>query len=126
MRDGVFLFGVQNLRLGSFISIHPMTYIDATGGLTIGDDVSIAHGVTILSTSHTFASNFSPIREQPVENRPTHIGSNVWIGAGARILGGVTVGDGCVVASGAVLVKDTPPNSIVAGVPARVIRSRFA
>ena len=124
VREGVFLFGFEQLSMGSNVSIHPMCYIDASGGLAIGDDVSIAHGVTIMSTEHRVEKGAVAIRDRDVLLLPTTLGNDVWIGSGARILAGVTISDGAVVAAGAVVTHDVPPRTIVAGVPARVIRTR--
>lgn len=124
IREDVYIFAARKLRIGSYVSIHPMTYIDATGGVQIGDNVSIAHSVTIMSTSHEFSDATKPIREQPVSLRPTTIGNDVWIGAGARILGGCRIADGTIVAAGAVVTGHTRRGDIVGGVPARVIKSR--
>lgn len=125
VRASCFLLSPDNLSLGSRISIHPFCYIDATGGLTIGNDVSIAHGVSILTTEHVFSDTTVPIRDQGVVSHPTRIGSDVWIGAGARILAGVSIGNGSVVAAGSVVKNDVPAGAVVAGVPARVIKSRL-
>lgn len=124
VRANCYILEPSNLRLGSRVSIHPFSYIDAAGGITIGDDVSIAHGVSILSTEHIFTDSDIPIRDQGLQSLPTRIESNVWIGAGVRILAGVTIGEGSIVAAGAVVTKDVPGNSIVGGVPARVIKHR--
>jgi acetyltransferase-like isoleucine patch superfamily enzyme len=124
IREGVYLYGVDRLTLGDRISIHPMCYLDATGGLSIGSDTSIAHAVTIMTTSHAIDAEDPPIRDQGVELRPVTIGEGVWIGAGARILGGVAIGDGAVVGAGSVVTRDVPPRSIAVGVPARVVRRR--
>lgn len=122
IRNQVDLFGTSNLRLGSRISIHPKCYIDATGGITIGNDVSIAHHTTILSTSHSWDSDTTPIRDQKTTNQPTKIHNNVWIGAGCRILGGVEIHERSIVAAGAVVTKDVPANTIVGGIPAKIIK----
>ncbi|MFJ6042636.1 acyltransferase [Brachybacterium paraconglomeratum] len=112
----------EGLTLGSRISIHPFCYIDATGGIDIGNDVSIAHGSSILSTNHTWSDGSAPIRDQPVHLNRTVIEDNVWIGAGARIMAGVTIGTGSVIAAGAIVTRDVPAGYLVGGVPARVIR----
>lgn len=124
VRANCYILEPSKLRVGSRVSIHPFSYIDAAGGIEIGDDVSIAHGVSILSTEHVFADQNIPIRDQGLRSLPTQIESNVWIGAGVRILAGVTIGRGSIVAAGAVVTKDVPENSIVGGVPARVINHR--
>jgi acetyltransferase-like isoleucine patch superfamily enzyme len=90
------------------------------GGLDIGDDVMIAPNVSIITTGHPL----EPSRRRAyIETKPIVIERNVWIATGATIIGGVTVGENSVVAAGAVVTKDVPPNSLVAGVPAKVIRS---
>lgn len=124
VRRFVVLKGIDSLHLGSRVSIHPFTYIDATGGLEIGSDVSIAHGVTIMTTEHDFTSTDIAIRDQGVTMAAVNIGDDVWIGAGAKILAGCTIGEHSVVAAGSVVTKDVAPMSVVAGVPAKLIRYR--
>lgn len=119
--DAVYLFHVDRIQLGSHVSIHPMCYIDGYGGLVIGSDVSVAHGVSVLTMDHDYATGVIT-RDQPVIKRPVRIGNNVWIGAGARVLGGVSIGDGAIVGAGAVVKQDVPPGSVVAGVPARIVK----
>lgn len=113
----------ERLSIGARVSIHPVCYIDAAGGIEIGNDVSIAHHSTILSSEHTWSDPDTPIRDQPVELRRTTIGNDVWLGAGCRILGGVQIGDRSIVAAGAVVTKNVPSGVIVGGVPARVIKA---
>lgn len=118
-------FGAPDrLRIGSHVSIHAGCYIEAQGGVTIGNNVSIAHHTSILSSTHTWQDVHVPIRDQPVINQPTTIADNVWIGAGVRILGGVTINTGVIVGAGSVVTKDVPANAIVGGIPARVLRVR--
>lgn len=121
--EGAYIRAPHRLTLGSNVSIHPMCYLDATGGLFIGSDVSIAHGATVMTSTHVYASLDQRTRDR-AELRATRIGDDVWIGAGARILGGVTIGDHVVVGAQSVVTESIPPGAVVAGVPARVIGQR--
>ncbi len=120
----VYLFNVQNLSIGNNVSIHPMTYIEAYGGITIGNDVSIAHGTTIMSVNHGFDKTDIPIKDQIIVACPVEIKDNVWIGSKAVILGNNTVHSGAIIGAGAVVTKDVAENTVVAGVPAKVIKDR--
>jgi acetyltransferase-like isoleucine patch superfamily enzyme len=90
------------------------------GGLDIADDVMIGPNVSIITTGHPIEPSQ---RRASVIAKPVVIERNVWIAAGAIIIGGVTVGENAVVAAGSVVTKDVPPNTLVGGNPARVIRS---
>ncbi len=103
---------------GCWINIGCMFDLGAT--ITLGDRVGLGHQVLLLTTSHVVG---------PAERRsgtstfaPIHIGDGAWVGARVVILPGITVGPGAVIASGAVVTKDVPPHTMVAGVPAKVIR----
>lgn len=87
----------------------------------IGNSVLIGPYVRLVSDTHEIGGP----KKRAAKNMwlPIEIGDGTWIGAGATVLGGVTIGSGCIVAAGAVVVKDVPPNSLVGGVPARVIRT---
>lgn len=122
--SNVYLFGIHNLEIGDNVSIHPLCYIDASGGISIGNDVSIAHNSTILSEEHRYSDIEMNIKDQGCEFRRTTIENNVWIGAGSRILGGCYIESGSIVAAGAVVKNRVKANSIVGGVPARVIKQR--
>jgi acetyltransferase-like isoleucine patch superfamily enzyme len=124
--DGVYLFRMEHATFGDHVSVHPMCYLDATGGLIIGSDVSIAHGVSILTTEHDYAVRDVPTRDAPVQHAAVAIGDDVWIGAGARILAGVRIGDHAVVGAGAVVTRDVPARQVVGGVPARPLRPAVA
>lgn len=120
---GAWLLAPTGMTFGHNVSIHPMCYLDGSGRVEVGNNVSIAHGATIMSTTHSFDGD-AFIRDQPVESRPTVIEDDVWIGAKATVVAGVRIGSGSVIGAGAVITKDVAPGSVAVGVPARVIRSR--
>lgn len=109
--------GEKNLYIGVRTSISPNCFIDACGGVIIGDHVMISHMVSINSMSH----ESTPPYHRPIMRR-TVIENHAWIGAGCIILDGVTIGEGAIVAAGAVVNRDVAPYTVVAGVPARKIR----
>lgn len=126
VRPGVYISGYRNLVIGSRVSINHNCFLSCEGGLTIGDDVAIAHGVSILTTEHGYADSIVPIKFQPLSFHSVSIGNDVWIGAKATILAGVTLADGTIVAAGAVVKNSvTVKNTIVGGVPAKYIKARF-
>ena len=92
------------------------------GPVTIGSHVNIAQGVTITALNHNFNDTKKPIDQQGITTHPVIISDDVWVGAGAVILPGVTIGSHSVVAAGAVVTKEVPPCCIVAGVPAKIIQ----
>jgi acetyltransferase-like isoleucine patch superfamily enzyme len=94
-------------------------YIQGINGIEIGDGAIFAFGVKIISADHSL-ENY----DEHAKCRPIKIGKNCWLGANAVILPGVELGDKVVVAAGAVVTKSMPKNSVVAGVPAKVIRMR--
>ena len=120
--EGVFLHNIDNMTIGSNISIHPMCYIDATGGLTIGNDVSIAHSTSILTTEHTWNDGSIPIKYNEVIMKNVIIENDVWIGCGCRILSGVTIKNRSIIAAGAVVVRNVSKNTIVGGIPSKLIK----
>ena len=92
------------------------------GPVKIGNNVNLAQGITVTALNHNFSDSNKRIDEQGVSTSPVIIEDDVWIGANAVVLPGVTIGNHCVVAAGAVVTKDVPPHSLVAGVPAKVIK----
>lgn len=109
-----------NITAGNnFYANHGLVILDAAP-VTFGDDVMLAPGVLISTATHPL----DPIkRKKGIEMAyPITLGNNVWVGMGAKILDGVTIGDNAVIAAGAVVNKDVPANVVVAGVPARIIR----
>lgn len=93
------------------------------GPVTIGSHVNLAQGITVTALNHNFEETGKRIDQQGVSTNPVVIGDDVWIGANAVILPGVTIGNHCVIAAGAVVTKDVPPHSLVAGVPAKIIKT---
>ena len=93
------------------------------GPVTIGNHVNLAQGITVTALNHNFTEKDMRIDEQGVSTTPVTIGHDIWIGANAVILPGVTIGDHSVVAAGAVVTKDVPPHTLVAGVPAKIIKT---
>lgn len=112
----------KQLCIGDNVSIHRNCYVDATGGISIGNDVSIAHQSSIISTNHAYSNLMLPIRDNPVLHKPVVIGNDVWIGCGCRILAGVTIGTRSIIAAGAVVTKNVESDTIVGGVPAKQIK----
>ena len=92
------------------------------GPVCIGNHVNLAQGITITALNHNFEDASKRIDEQGISTKPVVIGDDVWIGANAVILPGVTIGSHCVVAAGAVVTKDVPNHTLVGGVPAKLIK----
>ncbi len=112
------------IQMGDYCSVNPFSILYGHGGLTIGSGVRIAAHVVIIPGNHGIARIDEPIMEHDIEFSPVTIHDNVWIGAGAKILGGVTISSGAVIGAGAVVTRDVPGNAVVAGVPAKVLRIR--
>ena len=93
------------------------------GPVNIGNHVNLAQGVTVTALNHNYDNPEKYIDQQGITTQPVIIGDDVWIGAGAVILPGVSVGSHSVVAAGAVVTKDVPQRCVVAGVPAKIIRT---
>ena len=108
----------KNLHLGEDVFINIGCRFQDAGGITIGDGSLIGHGSTLTTLDH----GVDPDRRADMIPAPIVIGRKVWLGASVTVVPGVTIGDGAIVGAGAVVTKDVPPNAIVAGVPARVIR----
>ena len=92
------------------------------GPVKIGNNVNLAQGITVTALNHNFTDSTKRIDEQGVSTNPVTVGDDIWIGANAVILPGVNIGNHSVVAAGAVVTKDVPAHSLVAGVPAKVIK----
>lgn len=109
----------ENINIGKNVFInHACTFMDR-GGITLEDNVLIGPKVNLITTNHPI----QPSERRATISYPIVIKKGAWIGAGATILAGVTVGENSIVAAGAVVSKDVPDNSIVGGVPAKIIKS---
>lgn len=115
--------GNGGVRLGNRVEINNFCIVNGTGGVDIGDDTLIGPGVCIISYQHCFSPG-STIRSQPIEARPIHIGRDVWLGANSVILAGVTIGDGAIVAAGAVVTRSVSAGDVVVGIPAHFLKRR--
>lgn len=108
----------KNIIFGKNVFINSGCCFQDQGGIRIGDGALIGHHVVLATINH----GLNPEERAASYFAPIDIGKNVWIGANATILQGVTIGDNSVVAAGAVVNKDVPANTIVGGVPARIIK----
>lgn len=146
IEQGVLVFHPENIRLGSNVYVghqailkgyykNEMTIGDGTwigqqcffhsaGGITIGKQVGIGPGVKILTSTHAETAPPTPVMDGALEFAPVTIGDGCDIGVGAILLPGVTLGEGVQVGAGAVVTQDAPAGSIIAGVPAKVVRMR--
>jgi len=114
----------EGLTIGDNSNIGPYNYIGCSGKITIGNNVMLAPRVSIYAENHVFDHPEILIRDQGVEKKEVIIEDDCWIAANSIILAGVTIGRGSVVAAGSVVTENVPPYSVVAGVPAKWIKSR--
>jgi len=115
-----FTTGGTDISVGRNVFINQNCTFYDLGGLDIADDVMIGPNVSLITSGHPIEP---AQRRACVIAKPIVIERNVWIAAGAIVIGGVTIGENSVVAAGSVVTRDVPPNSLVGGNPARVIRS---
>lgn len=108
----------KNIHVGKNVFINSGCRFQDQGGITIGDGVLIGHNVVLATLNH----DMDPNKRGRLHPASIVIGKNVWIGANATILPGVTIGDGEIIAAGAVVTKDVMTNTIVGGVPAKIIK----
>ena len=108
----------KNIHIGKQVFINMGCKFQDQGGIFIEDGALIGHNVVLATLNHAM----QPERRGDMLPAPIHIGKRVWIGSNAAVLPGVTIGDGAIVAAGAVVTRDVPETTIVGGVPARVLR----
>ena len=108
----------KNITIGENVFINAGCKFQDQGGIVIEDGALIGHNVVLATLNH----DMDPDKRQQLHPAPIHIGKNVWIGANAAVVAGVTIGDNAVIAAGAVVTRDVPANCVAGGVPARKIR----
>ena len=105
----------KNIHFGKNVYINSGCQFQDQGGIWIGDNALIGHGVILATIDHDLVT-----RERIIS--PIHIGKDVWLGAGVIVTRGVTIGDGASVAAGAVVTEDVPPGALVGGIPAKILK----
>lgn len=108
----------KNITVGKNVFINSGCKFQDQGGILIGDGVLIGHNVVLATLNH----DQNPQRRGNLYPSPIVIGENVWIGSNATILPGVAIGDGAIIGAGAVVTKDVPPNAVVCGIPAKILK----
>jgi acetyltransferase-like isoleucine patch superfamily enzyme len=125
LNRGVYLgaFG-KHFSVGARTQFNRNALVDGRGSIRIGNDVLVGPGAQLISYQHRFESLEVSINQQGLEAGEIVIEDDVWIGAGAIVLAGITIGRGSVVGAGAVVTRSCPPYSILGGIPARIIGER--
>ena len=108
----------KNIHIGQRVFINSGCKMQDQGGIYIGDDVLIGHNACLLTLNH----EMEPENRADMHPKPIHIEDKVWLGSNVTVLPGVTIGEGAIVAAGAVVTKDVESNTIVGGVPAKIIK----
>lgn len=108
----------KNIHVGEGVFINACCHFQDHGGVTLGDGCQIGHNVVFATLNH----DTDPAKRANTYPAPIVLGKNVWVGSNSTILQGVTIGDNSIVAAGAVVTKDVPANTVVGGVPAKIIK----
>jgi acetyltransferase-like isoleucine patch superfamily enzyme len=114
----------NELTIGDEAWIGQGVFMHAAGGLAIGARVGVGPGAKIITSQHVEAGRETPVLFSPIELGPVRVEDDADLGVGAIVLPGVTIGRGAIVGAGAVVTTDVPAYAVVAGVPARVLRTR--
>jgi acetyltransferase-like isoleucine patch superfamily enzyme len=114
----------DKIVIGNSVGIGEYASIGGAGGLEIGDECIVGPYLSCHPENHNYSDLTLSIRHQGVNRKGIKIGQNCWIGSKVTILDGVQLGNGCIIAAGAVVTKSFPDNSIIGGVPAKLINTR--
>ena len=124
IQPGVMFVNIHRLKVGRNFACNSGTYINALGNIAMGNDVLIGSNVTISAGKHDIEGRGRSVFSRPAVPSSIYFGNDIWLGAGVVILPGLHLGDGTVVGANSVVTKDTENYSVMAGVPARLIRFR--
>lgn len=114
------------IKIGKNVGIGEFAYLGGAGGLAIGDNVIVGQYFSCHPENHNFNELDQLIRLQGTTRKGIKIGNNCWIGSKVTILDGVHIGDGCIIAAGSVVNKSFPANSIIGGIPSKLLKERNA
>ena len=114
----------QKISLGENVGIANNVILDCRGSVKIGNDTIIGFETVILTSTHQHKNKKVPIKNQGMYRKSITIGNDVWIGARTIIMPGVTINNGAIIGANSVVTKDVPPNAIMGGVPAKLIKYR--
>ena len=112
------------IKIGNNVGIGEFAYLGGAGGLEIGDDCIVGQYLSCHPENHNYQNKEDLIRHQGVSRKGIKIGANCWIGSKVTFLDGVEVGSGSVIAAGSVVTKSFPDNSVIGGIPAKLIKIR--
>ena len=114
----------NKIVIGNNVGIGEFAYLGGAGGLEIGDECIVGQYLSCHPENHNYEDLEIAIRHQGVTRKGIKIGNNCWIGSKVTILDGVSIGQGCIIAAGSVVTKSFPENSIIGGVPAKLLKNR--
>ncbi|QQV03416.1 MULTISPECIES: acyltransferase [Chryseobacterium] len=114
----------EKIKIGNNVGIGEFAYLGGSGGLEIGDECIVGQYLSCHPENHNYQNIEISIRHQGVNRKGIKIGKNCWIGSKVTILDGVEIGDGCILAAGSVITKSFPDNSIIGGIPAKLLKIR--
>lgn len=114
----------KGITIGDNVGIGEYAYLGGAGGLEIGDNVIVGQYLSCHPENHNYSDSNELIRNQGVNRKGIKVGANCWLGSKVTILDGVEIGEGSIIAAGAVVTTSFPPNSIIGGVPAKLLKSR--